>query len=43
MRRLVLLILSVALAESVFAPVAAARGDDDVGRDDGGVHGQHGR
>jgi len=31
MRRWLLLVLSVALAVSVFAPVAAARGDDDRG------------
>ena len=40
MRRWLLVVLSVALAVSVFAPVAAARGDDDRGFDDRGVHAQ---
>jgi len=39
MRRWLLHILSVALAMSVFAPVAAARGDDDRGLDDRGMPG----
>ena len=38
MRRWLLLVLSVALTMSVFAPVAAARGDDDRGFDDRGMH-----
>jgi hypothetical protein len=38
MRRWLLLVLSVALAVLVFAPVAAARGDDDGGFDDRGMH-----
>jgi hypothetical protein len=37
MRRWLLLVLSVALAVSVFAPVAAAQGDDG-GFDDRGMH-----
>jgi len=37
MRRWLLLVLSVALAVSVFAPVAAAKGDDG-GFDDRGMH-----
>src|SRR5918997_5701244 len=37
MRRWLLLVLSVALAVSVFAPVAAAQGDDG-GFDDKGMH-----
>src|SRR5215210_8017536 len=37
MRRSVLLVLSVALALLVFAPIAAAKGDDS-GFDDGGTH-----
>jgi hypothetical protein len=38
MRRWLLLVLSVALTMSVFAPVAAAWGDDDRGFDDSGMH-----
>ena len=38
MRRWLLLVLSVALAVLVFAPVAAARGGDDGGFDDRGMH-----
>jgi hypothetical protein len=39
MRRWLILVLSVALAVSVFAPVAAARGEDDSGGfDDRGMH-----
>jgi hypothetical protein len=39
MRRSVLLVLTVALALLVFAPIAAAKGDDR-GFDDGGTHAQ---
>jgi hypothetical protein len=38
MRRWLLLVLSVALAVLMFAPVAAARGGDDGGFDDRGMH-----
>ncbi len=38
MRRSLLLVSTVALAVSAFAPIAAARGANDRGFDDGGAH-----